>query len=644
MTMTNTRARMLAYLLILSGGVLVALCLGKDLNWDSLSYHAYAGFNAVEHRLGVDYFAASTQGYLNPYAHVPFYLMLKQGLAPQAIVALLALFHLLNLLIVFEMAVLLNKRADGAIAWLPVACAVTFAILNPVFLLELGNTFNEITTSVPVLAGWYLLMRDFALQRPGRMVLAGVLIGAAVSLKMTNLLFSVTALPLLLLAPTAPGTRARAVLCFALGGLLGVLLAGAWWGWQLWELFGNPVFPLLNQYFHSPEFTDGALKHYRFLSDSGLDTLLKPFLLSLPMRGVHLETVAVDLRFAAIVLLLGLFGVKAAFGGVAGGKWLRADPFPFFQGRRLCVALGAALLLAWTVWVTTSGNSRYFLPMSSVAAVVLASLLFRFSAKLRFLAYAAGPLLLLQAGVTVATSEHRWTPTAYGKQWFEVAIPAPLQQQPTLFLNLNTMPASFLLPFLPRASSMISVTGMYVLEENARLRALFTQYQGNVRVMRRYGGDKADDKPDAKQFNYALVKFGMEVDMTDCQTMKMTYRGVDGQPDTVKNYIACKAKPLQWSAAQRAAYLESKRRSDAVFAGLEKLCPQLFQPHGLASEGDGRQFWRNYFNTDTVLQQYESGLVTYRNVFNHSQDVPVGMIEALAKALPPKDKVCPDEH
>jgi hypothetical protein len=103
--------RILAYTVIVVGGIGTALFLGKDFNWDSLSYHLYAGYSAVEGRLGADYFAASSQGYMNPYAHVPFYLMVKQGWAPQIMVAGLAAFHVLNLLIVYEMA--RDRMASG---------------------------------------------------------------------------------------------------------------------------------------------------------------------------------------------------------------------------------------------------------------------------------------------------------------------------------------------------------------------------------------------------------------------------------------------------------------------------------------------------------------------------------------------------
>ncbi len=630
--------RLWSYALIVVAGLVTALVLGKDFNWDSLSYHFYAGFSGVENRLGADYFAASSQAYLTPYSHVPFYLMVKNGFAPQLVVAMLALFHLLNLLIVYEIAILINKRQDGTVAWPAVWVAVFLAFCNPVFFLELGNTFNEISTSVPVLAGWYLLIREFNAPRRSRIALAGLLIGLAVALKLTNLFFSVTALPLLLLAPASWKARAQSVLVFAAAGLLGFLLGGGWWAWQLWDMFGNPFFPLFNQFFHAPEFTDAVLKHHRFLPDSVGDVLFKPFMMVMPGSGIHLETMGPDMRYAALVLLLGLFGLKYAFASMQVGAWARRDPFPPFQGGRVLLALTLGVLLAWLVWVMSSGNSRYFLPMSSLASVVLASLLFRFSAQLRFVAYCTVPLVLLQAVTTVATSEHRWTPAGWGQAWFELDIPAQLQQEPALYMHLNAQPASFLLPYLPQGSSMINVTGQYVVDERSpKLQALLARHAGKVRVMRRFGGTEIE----AKHFNYALVRFGMEVDMASCLDMKFLHRHPLTQVKRNAHFISCKTRPLQWSDAERDAFRASQRRANAVFDRLETVCPHLFQPRGLVNEGDGKQYWRNYVNTDTVLQQYESGLVTYRNVFVHTADVAVGQIEALEKAMPNKAAICP---
>jgi hypothetical protein len=632
MTASNRQMRWGSYALIVLAGQACALFLGKDLGWDSLAYHLYSGLSATENRFGVDYFAASTQGYLNPYAHLPFYLMLKHGAAPQLVVATLALFHLLNLLIVFEIGVLLNRRADGRVTWLAVGLGVLLAFLNPVFILELGTSLNEISTSVPVLAGWYLLVREFATQRRRWIAFAGILLGIAAALKLSNLIFTVTALPLLLMAPASWKVRLQSVLVFAAGGLSGSLLGGGWWAWQLWEAFGNPLFPLFNQYFQSRDFVTTPIQHQRFMPQDWLDAVLRPFMMALPKRGVHVETEAPDLRYAALLLLLCLFGLKMAL-----RRWRESDPVAPFQGGRALSALTLSLVLAWAAWLASSGNSRYFLSMACLSGLVLASLLVRFSVGRRFPVYSIVALLALQAGTVGSSAAHRWDPAGWGKTWFEIDVPAPLRAQPNLYLHVGTLPASFLLPWLPTGSGMINLGGQYPLVENAKIRALLDKHQGQVRVMRRA---KTDALPRAAEFNYALIPLGLEADLDSCETIVYLHRGRPPAADKHMYYASCKTRPLRWSAAQLQDYTVKKRRAENVFNRLELVCPQYFQPRGLPIEGDGVRFWRVYLNTDFMVRQFEDGHVDYRNDLTYVAG-ELGHIDALERAMSARAQVCP---
>src|ERR1700691_432488 len=54
--------------------------LGKDMAWDTLNYHLYAGFSALNDRFAQDYFAAGPLSYLNPLAYIPFYAMIRASL------------------------------------------------------------------------------------------------------------------------------------------------------------------------------------------------------------------------------------------------------------------------------------------------------------------------------------------------------------------------------------------------------------------------------------------------------------------------------------------------------------------------------------------------------------------------------------
>src|SRR5882762_2047227 len=67
--------------------------LGKEMAWDTLHYHFYAGFSALNDRFEQDYFAAGIQSYFNPYAYVPFYVLVRLGLPGIAVGSVLAMAH-----------------------------------------------------------------------------------------------------------------------------------------------------------------------------------------------------------------------------------------------------------------------------------------------------------------------------------------------------------------------------------------------------------------------------------------------------------------------------------------------------------------------------------------------------------------------
>jgi hypothetical protein len=504
--------------------------------------------------------------------------------------------------------------------------AVLFAFFNPIFLLELGNTFNEITTGILVLGGWAILVREFDRLRALPLALAGMLIGVAIALKLSNLMFSVTALPLLLMAPLHWKARLRAVAAYALGGLVGTVVTGGWWAWQLWEKFGNPFFPMFNHIFHSPAMTDGALKHYRFVPDSFAAFLFRPFEMAVPAATIHAEGVAPDLRYAALLIILVLGAVKLTLSAPGRQKWPVSDPFPAFQGQRALLALGVALGLVWLIWLASSGNSRYFLPMGSIAGVVLASMIVRFSANWRYLLYGVLTLVVVQAATVLWASDLRWMYVYSGKTWLEPEIPAKLRQQPFLYLHTSPQSSSFLMPYLAPGSSMLNPAGSWTMADNPTMRALLQRYSGRVRVMSSIYEPRIEY---ARKLRTGLVRFGLEADMDSCLFIKVRQRSIYPSVSPYSHYISCDVRPLQWSQQRRDAFASKMRQVDALLDRLELACPLQFQPRGLLTESDGSDYWRHYINTDLIMNVGPTGKVVFHNEFRRGKPHLVGFLDAL---------------
>jgi hypothetical protein len=89
-----------------------------------------------------------------------------------------------------------------------------------------------------------------------------LLLGAAVGLKLTNVVYALGAAAAVL-AATRP---LMATICLGLGGAVGALATGGAWGLMLWREMGNPIFPLFNAVFQSKELVPMNIMDWRVAS------------------------------------------------------------------------------------------------------------------------------------------------------------------------------------------------------------------------------------------------------------------------------------------------------------------------------------------------------------------------------------------
>jgi hypothetical protein len=116
------RYRLPVYVACTAWALLINYAIGKEMAWDTLNYHLYAGFSAVNDRFSQDYFPAGPQSYLNPYPYVPFYALVSSGLSALQSASLLAIVHSLILWLTFELALVAYPSGT-------VARRVSFALL-----------------------------------------------------------------------------------------------------------------------------------------------------------------------------------------------------------------------------------------------------------------------------------------------------------------------------------------------------------------------------------------------------------------------------------------------------------------------------------------------------------------------------------
>ena len=603
----------------------ISYLLGKDMMWDTLDYHLYAGFSALHDRFGQDYFAAGTQSYFNPYVYVPFYLLATSKLSALTAASILATVQAGILWLSYELAVAVVPHATPRSRIAIGVCAALLALANPILINQLGTSSADMTTTELVLAGWLCLVHALRQPSHARLVCAGLLLGAVSALKLTNSVHALSACVMLFFLPATWRMRLRYSGSFGLAMICGLVLVAAPWAIHLERHFGNPLFPLLNGVFHSPDFPTSRLQDLRFVPDSIREALWRPFATIAPVKMVDDEFAAPDLRYAVLTVLT-VFALL---------QWLwrrlrrpdRADASPAAsQSSRLLMALGSAFLIDWALWLTASGNGRYFMPMACVAAALVVALLFRlFTAQARIRNYLLLAILAAQAVEVCAGATYREHVGWDGGPWFEISAPKVLVTHPALYIAFEEQSNSFVIPFLAPGSGFINVDGDYVLGPQGatgrHIRRLIRMYSPDLRslVLQAPGSHgKAAPPPDLSHENDTLAHFGLRVDTGACDRIRIrdvqapwrtsSAEGAPGrglsltrvaQP-TDAFLVSCR---IVRRTRGDSSLIANERVANEVFDRLERACPELFQPAGSVTldYGDARAGYawvRRYGNTD----------------------------------------------
>ncbi|MGJ5207437.1 glycosyltransferase family 87 protein [Bradyrhizobium sp. HKCCYLR20261] len=426
-------------------GALYAYFIGEDINWDWQNYHDYAGFALVNGRFDVDVAPGGFQSFLNPLIYLLPYVVRHSLPAPWWGIALGAL-HGLNLAAVYWVTRVLLQRSADAVT---LGAALLIAALSPMALSEVGTSFADIVTTIPILAALALMFeRDDNEVRARHLLLAGLLIGAATGLKLTNATFLIGAgVSLLLVAQPL-----RALVTFGAASAAGVIVTAGPWAWKMARDFGSPLFPFYNTIFRSPEAPLVSIVDTRFMPQGLLDALAYPFYW---VVGIHpsSEWSFRDPRFAIVIVLL----IALVATGVVQRREVLA-----LRERRLIIFFWVSYVL----WMLAFSIQRYLMPLELLAAPLIVLLLIRLVEAWRGRTVASPSPRVMQA-VTIATAlaiALASQPTDWMRRpWsdpYRPQLAEPLQQ-PATFLLLQK-PLGYVTSFVPRGSRVYQLSELVV--------------------------------------------------------------------------------------------------------------------------------------------------------------------------------------
>ena len=573
---------------------------GKDVNWDLLNYHYYLPYELLGDRLSRDFFAAAGQSYLNPVGYLPFYLMVAAGWHSIPVSLVLAALHALGVSLLFLISHCLFGHLPRREQLVFALLGTTLGAATWVFWPTVGSSFLDPLLLPLVLGGVLLLLAERG--RPG---VAGLLLGAAAALKYSNAIYVAAALPLALATPT----RWRGAAAYVAGAALAIAALAGPWLTLLAREFGNPVFPLMNAWFASPHAPAFNMVSERFTPRDLFDALAFPFRMVALDRQLYVETFAPDLRLGALVLAAAALPVVRRAG--ATNPLTHAD-------WRLLAFLGAA----WLLWMGSSANARYGLPVLLLAGPALARLAERLL-PMRAARVALMLLIALQVGMSLVASPTRWfLAEPWSTRWLPYDVPERATREPALYLSVEVLPMAVVAPFLHPDSSLVNFSGQHSLPtESPRLAALLERHGARVRALGRRLALR-DGGPDAAAvvaYDQALRRLGYRLNTSDCFTI--AWNPQDDALSSTLNRLAGlvpSGEPLAVGSCALAvaprdpADLAAEQRISAIFERIEKRCSRLLRGQTAATEPFGSGWSRNYPGLDGRLEAYGGGIVLHR--------------------------------
>lgn len=417
----------------LLAGAIYTWFVGEDVNWDWMNYHEYNVWAVINDRYGLDAMPAGFQTYFNPVVYFPIY-YLRHWLPLPFGMMIMGAVHGLNLLLIYFLARVLLREAATVSA---IGAAVLIAAVGPMTLSEVGTSFSDILTALPILAGCVLILSADESQR-GRYLLAGLLIGAAVGLKLTNAVYAIGAAAAVL----AARRPLRATLCLGIGGAAGAILTGGAWSLMLWREFGNPVFPMFNAVFRSPELMAANIMDWQFLPHGLLDALAYPFYW-LVGDNRSSEYPFRDARFAVATVLIVL--------GIGRGLVTRTDIFTR-RDTQFLLFFG----VSYAAWLAVFAIQRYAVALELLCAPLIVLLIARVMAGMPRLS----PMRLNAAMLVVAVAIALWSQPGdwFRRPWSNPYRPAVAKslEQPANYLLLDK-PLAYIAPLLPPQSRFYQI-------------------------------------------------------------------------------------------------------------------------------------------------------------------------------------------
>ena len=444
----------------------IAMWLGTDTDWDLRNYHLYVPLSILTGRDHTDLFPAQRQSFIVlPQDFIAYFVRSGLNDYPRMLSIVLSLPSAFAALLTTCLALRLvpaTWRHRRLIAVLVAGFGATGAAGLSTTASAMGDALAPSGIMAAILLVLPALTLDDRPQGPDyrRLAGAGLLLGAAGGMKLTNAPYAVAFLAAFALSFSAP-YRIRALATAWLGvmaGLGAVIVAGPWW-LKYWWWFGNPLFPEFNNVFHSSYYEFTAFLDNKFKAPTLLQEIFFPFFWGFTERNHVAEVGFRDPRFALAYLSVVVFCAQAAFGRffrahAASGRLEQQQHDPAARFLMLF------FVVSYAMWQKLFSIFRYLAPIELLCGIIVfiaVRNLLRAPGPSRL---AAGAMVLLIAASLPLT----WYPD-WGRAGFDtpaVAVHMPDLPPTSLVILLDGSPMSYFAAFVPQSVRFVGANSNMV--------------------------------------------------------------------------------------------------------------------------------------------------------------------------------------
>ncbi len=506
----------LQLLLICIGAGFLSVMLGPDNYWDLRYYHLYAPWGYLHDRYLYDIGPAQEEGFLNPVADFLLYGLISSPLneTPRIVSFVMGAVHGLNAALIFAIARHVIRPPDPVERSTLIAVAWLMGVSGGGFISLLGTSSNDLTSALFVL-GSMLGVLYSADRTVGRgtwrvFAVAGLLAGLGIALKYTSAIFA-PGLGIVAAVAAWRQKTAGGLIVFGVAASFGFIVVAAHHMLTLWNDFGNPVFPYMNQIFQSSYFEPTEIVESRFLQRDLWSLIIFPFSWTRLDTYVVTEPAFRDWRaaiaYVAMAAGVGAFAVRSLRG-------CNSQREIFAQTRGLDLVF-IFVVVSYVIWAHVSGYYRYVIPLELLTGVVTMGALIWLIENRRVRLVVAFMVLAIATTTTVYPD---WGRRQYGDRYVDVHVP-PLPPNSVVLIATDD-PVSYFIPFAEPTARYVGIENNYLrLSQDNRLASKVKE------VMRAAGRPKFVLDVDGAKLDGLLRQLGLTLGGSACLPIRSNLEG-----------------------------------------------------------------------------------------------------------------------